>query len=114
MKCLNDHVPTFVLVKDVETKKYQKLKIRDMKDFNRKKYQKELKEINTMLLLQSNNVNEMFDTFQNKFLGIIDNNVPIITLSRKESKLRQKPWLTKSILESIRTKNQLYKKYIKK
>ena len=52
----------------------------------------------------------MFETFQNKFLSITDNNAPIITLSRKESKLRQKPWLTKGILESIRIKNQLYKK----
>ena len=56
----------------------------------------------------------MFETFQNKFLSITDNNAPIITLSRKESKLRQKPWLTKGILESIRIKNQLYKKCIKK
>ena len=102
-------MPNFVLVKDIiETKKYQKIKIRDMRNFNRKKYLKELEEINTMLLLQCNNVNEMFETFQNKFLGIIDNNVPIITLSRKGSKLRQKPWLTKSILESIRIKKQLY------
>ena len=39
---------------------------------------------------------------------------PYITLSRKESKIRQKPWLTKCILGSIKIKNQLYKKYIKK
>ena len=66
-----------------------------------------------MLLLQCNNLNEMFETSQNKFLSIIDNDRPITTLSRKESKLRQKPWLTKGIPESIRIKNQLYKKYIK-
>ena len=60
-----------------------------MKNCNRKKYLKELEEINTMLILQCNNVNEMFETFQNKFLRIIDNNAPIITLSRKESKLRE-------------------------
>ena len=67
-----------------------------------------------MLLLQYNNVNEMFETFQNKFLSIIDNNAPTITLSSKESKLRQNPWLGKGILESIRIKNQLYEKYFKK
>ena len=39
--------------------------------------------------------------------------MPIITLSRKEIKPRQNLWLTKDILESIRIKNQLYKKYIK-
>ena len=67
-----------------------------------------------MLLLQCNNINEIFETLQNKFVSIIDNNVPIKTFPRKESKLRQKPQLTEGILECIRTKNQLYKKYIKK
>ena len=46
-------------------------------------------------------------------IDIINNNAPIITLSRKESKLRQKPWLTKGIIESIRIKNQLYKNTLK-
>ena len=103
-------MPNFLLVKDIiERKKYQKIKIRDMKNFDRKKYLKELEEINTMLLLQHDNVNKMFEIFQNKFFSIIDNNAPIITLSRKEGKLRQKSWLTKGTLESIRIKNQLYK-----
>ena len=104
-------MPNFLLVNDIIETTTKK---RYMKNFNRKKYLKELEEINTMLLLQRNNVNEMFETFQNKFLIIIDNNAPIIILSGKESKLRQKPWLTKGILESIRIKNQLYKKYIQK
>ena len=103
---VSDHVPNIILVIDIiETKKTSKN--------NLKKYLKELEVINTMLLLQCNNLNEMFETSQNKFLSIIDNDGPIITLSRKESKLRQKPWLTKGIPESIRIKNQLYKKYIK-
>ena len=46
----------------------------------------------------------MFEIFQNNFLNIKDNNAPIITLPRKESKLRQKLWLTKNILESIMKK----------
>ena len=34
---VSDHVPNFLLVKDItETKKYQKMKIRDMKNFDRK------------------------------------------------------------------------------
>ena len=67
-----------------------------------------------MLPLQCNKVNGMVETFQNKFLSITTNNGPIITLYRKENKLRQKPWLTKGILESITIKNQIYKKDIKK
>ena len=41
-------MPNFVLVKDIiKTKKYQKIKIRDV----------------TMLFLQRKNVNKMFETF---------------------------------------------------
>ena len=54
----------------------------------------------------------MFEIFQNNFLNIKDNNAPIITLPRKESKLRQKLWLTKDILESIMIKKELHKKSI--
>ena len=81
---VSDHMSNYLLVKDIiETKKYQKIKSRYIKNFSRKKYLKELEEINTMLLLQCNNINEMFETFQNKFVSIIDNNAPIITLPRK-------------------------------
>ena len=81
---VSDHMSNYLLVKDIiETKKYQKIKRRYIKNFSRKKYLKELEEINTMLLLQCNNINEMFETFQNKFVSIIDNNAPIITLPRK-------------------------------
>ena len=53
-----------------------------MKNFNRKKIRtnetkgertKGLKEINTMLLLEGNDLNEMSETLQKKFLSIIDN-----------------------------------------
>ena len=54
----------------------------------------------------------MFETFQNNFLSVKDISAPIINLSRKESALRQKLWLTKGILESIRRKNELHKKPI--
>ena len=33
---------------------------------------------------------------------------------QKEKKLREKPWITKGILQSIRTKNNLYNRYIRK
>ena len=61
-----DHMPDFILVKGImKTKKYQRIKIRDVKNFNRKKYLGKLEEINTMLRLQYKNINEIFETFQN-------------------------------------------------
>ena len=74
-------MPSIILVIDI-------IEIKKTSKNNLKKYLKKLEVINTMLLLQCNNLNEMFETSQNKFLSIIDNVGPIITLSRKESKLR--------------------------
>ena len=81
-----------------------------MKILNKEEYLKQLEEINVMLLLQCNYVKEMFESFQNNLLSIIDDNALIITLLKKESELRQKLCLTKDILECIRIKIQLYKK----
>ena len=81
-----------------------------MEILNKEEYLKQTGEINPMLLLQCNYVKEMFETFQNNLHSIIDDNAPIIILSKKESELRQKLCLTKDILECIRIKTQLYKK----
>ena len=55
----------------------------------------------------------MFDAFHNKLIEIINNNAPYITLSKKQSKLKHKPWITSSILKSIKNKNLYYKKFMK-
>ena len=40
----------------------------------------------------------------------MDHNAPLIKLSRKLTKLASKPWITKGLLNSIKTKNKVYKK----
>ena len=55
----------------------------------------------------------MFNVYQDKLINIIDKHARYRILSRKEQKLRLKPWITKSILNSINKKNGLYRKYIK-
>ena len=59
------------------------------------------------------NVNDTYNAFHDKYVQIMDKNAPYKTLSKKESKLLLKPWITKSILQSIKIKNNYYKKYIK-
>ena len=44
---------------------------------------------------------------------IINNNAQLKTLSVKEKKRRLKPWVTPSMLISIKTKNNYYKKIVK-
>ena len=43
---------------------------------------------------------------------VIDNHMPLVTLSRKRSRLYKKPWITKEIQISILYRDKLYKKYL--
>ena len=44
---------------------------------------------------------------------ILDKNIPLKKLTRKERKRKKRPWITKQVQKSIRTKNKIYKKICK-
>ena len=68
-------MPNFVIVKDIlEKKRNKKVKIRDMKNFRKETFLKDLDEIKTSDLLKHNSVDELFNEFQNKFVEIVDKN----------------------------------------
>ena len=76
-----------------------------MKNFNHDKYLEDLNKIENLNLLQYKNANVMFNVYQYELINIIDKHAPYRILSRKEQKLRLKPWITESILNSIWKKN---------
>ena len=55
----------------------------------------------------------MFDSFYSEISSVIDKNIPIKELSRKERKVQPKPWVTLAIRKSLQIKNMYYKKYLK-
>ena len=55
----------------------------------------------------------MFQSFYSVVSNIIDRHIPVKQLSRRELKLKSKPWITLGIKKSIQIKNNLYKKFIK-
>ena len=60
---------------------------------------------------------ECIDNYTEKFIDIfhktLDIHAPLRKQSRKETKLKNKPWLSKGILKSIQQKNLLYKRALK-
>ena len=72
-----------------------------------------MKELGNLNFHLYKDVNDMFNFFQNKLIDIIDSNAPYITLSKEQSKLRHKPWITSIILKSIKNKTLYYKKFMK-
>ena len=55
----------------------------------------------------------MFKSFYSKISSIINKHIPVKQLSRREIKLKSKPWISKALRKSIQIKNNYYKKYLK-
>ena len=54
-----------------------------------------------------------FESFHSEITHVIDRHVPVKKLSKRESKLQAKPWVTKAIRVSIAKKRLLYKDYLR-
>ena len=54
-----------------------------------------------------------YKKFLDKITKLLDIHAPVKKLSHKEKKSLSKPWLTKGILQSIKQKNVLYRKFIR-
>ena len=59
------------------------------------------------------NVNQDVINLTTVFNSVLDKLASMRPMPRKEKRLTDKPWITKGILTSIKTKNRLYKKYFK-
>ena len=59
--------------------------------------------------LTEQNFNDAFEAFIQVIHKVIDKHAPLKHMSRKQKKLQSKPWITKSVYESIRLKNIMYK-----
>ena len=84
--------------------------MRDLKRFQLKYFLEDLSsQMNFLHVSDSENVNELFDTFVDKFAKIVDNHAPLKKASRRESKLKSKPWLFPGLLNCIKQKNRMFK-----
>ena len=66
---------------------------------------------NTCLDMELNDTSKSSDNFFTVVNDLLDTYAPYKKLSLREIKLKNKPWLTKGILTSIKAKNRLYRKF---
>ena len=59
--------------------------------------------------LTEQSFNDAFEAYIQVIHKVIDKHAPLKQMSRKQKKLKSKPWITKSVYESIRLKNIMYK-----
>ena len=109
-------MPVFWILNNVKLATQTKIKfIRCVKKFNLDEFLIDLKvqlEGSNFESLQSS-VNGDVQLLSATFKSIIYEHAPLRTMSRKELRLNKKPWITKGILISIKTKNKLFKKFVK-
>ena len=112
---ITDHLPIFAIIKENKRRQQERSSytIRDLKNFDKQKYLNDLSNKLSSLTLDVENANDNFTNFNNLLEDTINTHAPLRKLTRKELKLKKKPWITKAILVSTKTKNNLYKNYLK-
>ena len=61
----------------------------------------------TLLKLESNDPDLSFDTFYSKLTELVNENVPLKQITKKQLKRQSKPWVTKGILKSMSNRGLL-------
>ena len=113
---ISDHLAQFLLF---PMKAYEKQKAetyqRNFKNFNEVDFLNDANRLkwNSVLELNKNNTNRSFDKFYETTEKLLDVYAPITRLSKAETKLSSKPWITNGIFNAIKKKNKIYKKFLR-
>ena len=112
---LTDHLPNFLIInKFSHLPSKTNIFKRDYSHFKDSDLVDEIRSIDwSTILLDSHDVNALFNSFYSNLSNIVDKHVPLKKLQKKEIKFMSKPWITPAIKVSIGIKNNLYKNYLK-
>ena len=112
---ISDHLPNFMIIENLSVLKKQKnkVRIRDMKNFNESNFTNELKNLKLVEVLKTiPDLNMKYEYFHDKILYLINKHAPMRDATKKENKRIHKPWITSGTLKSIKQKNKLLKKFL--
>ena len=110
---LSDHLPNFLIFNKFSSLPSNvKIFKRDYFKFDQQAFISEIQLIDWETILASNDsACNMFKSFYFKISSIINKHIPVKQLSRREVKLKSKPWISKTLRKSIQI--NYYKKYLK-
>ena len=114
---LSDYYGIFTIVPKIKCQKNNALanhQERDMTQFNLDEFLKCLHlRLSPMFEVNTMPVNELADSFLATFTEVVDQFAPKRNASRKERKIRSKPWISRGLLKSIQTRNRLFKQLLR-
>ena len=113
---LSDHFIQFVVLEGFFKKNphmKNNIRERNFKNFNEREFKETLSSIewNAVLQLNANDPSLSLSNFHNKINYLLDECAPFRKLSRKDLSLKNKPWIDNSILNKIKERDKLLRKY---
>ena len=112
---LSDHLPNFLIFNKFSSLPCNvKIFKRDYSKFDQQALTSEIQLVDwETIFVPNDSACNMFKSFYSKISSIINKHIPVKQLSRREIKLKSKPWISKALRKSIQIKNNYYKKYLK-
>ena len=112
------HLPSFFILPKANQNhlpKKHNIFTRNMKNLNKDNFKTEFnnQEWDEIINIERNDVDYSFAQYMTKTSDILDSHVPLRKLSAKQFKQRFKPWITNDILNKIKDKNKILKKFCK-
>ena len=87
---------------------------RDWSKFNREQFKNQFENLNweNILKIKESDVNTSFNSFMDSATSLFNEHVPLVRITRRESNLLNKPWITKGLLTSIKIRDNLFREYL--
>jgi len=114
---ISDHFPTFTTSKGnrfITPLTPTVRKSRQLKPENIKGLNNALSLTNWDLVYDTDNPEEAYNLFNDKLLNQLDIHCPLKLTKNNRRNTPKKPWITKGLLTSIKTKDKLYKRFLSK
>ena len=106
-----DHLPVFTILYDPDISPFpDSIEYRDFTNFKSKSFKSDLRKEDWRTVLNCTNINDCLSRFLHKFNKISNKHAPIKVLKIKNKSC--KPWITSGLKKSIKTRDNLYKKWL--
>ena len=115
---ITDHYPVATLInRNLAPKPSESILVRsftkfDCNNFNNDLFTKLNNFMSNINAITESNINDIFDSFYSLLTSTINAHAPLKKLTRKQKRLKSKPWITKGLLISIKetedARNTLY------
>ena len=106
-----DHLPVFIILYDPKFSPFPDyFEFRDFRDFEKENFKNDLRRENWDSIYKCNEVNESYSRFLHIFNKVSNIHAPLKKANIKHK--AYKPWITSGLMNSMKVRDKLYKKWL--